>query len=215
MIRNAVLDEAGDGVAARIAAATMAKRGLDYPGEVRRLLDAAYAVIERNGTSSRARVADIVSEAGLSNDAFYRHFASKDALVAALIEDGALRLASYLAHQMEKETAPAEKVRRWVTGVLSQASGATAATTVAVLGNGGHLDVAASPGGGTTTAPLADLLRAPLADLGSEAPELHASLISQAVVGTVARHLAARTQPTRREVARITAFCLAGVGGGR
>ena len=41
------------------------------------------------GTTSRPRVADIVAEAGLSNDAFYRHFASKDALVAALVEDGA------------------------------------------------------------------------------------------------------------------------------
>ena len=37
---------------------------------------------------------------GLSNDAFYRHFPSKDALVAALLEDGAERLAGYVAHQM-------------------------------------------------------------------------------------------------------------------
>ena len=58
------------------------------------------------GTTSRPRVADIVAAAGLSNDAFYRHFRSKDALVAALVDDGALRLRSYLEHQMAKASTP-------------------------------------------------------------------------------------------------------------
>ena len=200
-------------MAARIAAATMAKRGLDYAGEVRRLLDAAVTVIERNGTTSRARVADIVAEAGLSNDAFYRHFASKDALVSALVEDGALRLAGYVAHQMDKDATPAGKVQRWVGAVLSQATGATAATTVAVLSNGSHFDAGVAPGSQASTAPLGALLHAPLAELGSDAPELHAALISQAVVGTLSQHLWARTQPTRREIERITEFCLAAVTG--
>jgi AcrR family transcriptional regulator len=201
-------------VAGRIAAASLARRGLDYEGEVRRLLDAAFVVIERNGTTARARVADIVAEAGLSNEAFYRHFASKDALVAALVEDGALRLASYVAHQMDKEPTARGKVRRWVAGVLSQAGGTTAATTLAVLWNGSRFDAGVAPGSQSTTAPLAALLQAPLAELGSGAPELHAALVSQAVVGTVSQHLWARTQPTRREVDQITEFCLAAVGAG-
>ena len=197
------------GVAGRIAAASLARRGLDYEGEVRRLLDAAFAVIERNGTTARARVADIVAEAGLSNEAFYRHFASKDALVAALIEDGALRLASYVAHQMAKEPTPEGQVRRWVGGVLAQAGGTTAATTVAVLWNGSRFDAGVAPGSQSTTAPLAALLHDPLAALGGSAPALAASLISHAVVGTVSQHLWARTQPTRREVDQITQLCLA------
>ena len=88
--------------------------------------------MRRCGTTSRPRVADIVAAAGLSNDAFYRHFPSKDALVAALVDDGALRLRSYLDHQMAKEPAPETKVRRWVEGVMSQAEGEVAATTLAV-----------------------------------------------------------------------------------
>src|SRR5437660_5249790 len=87
----------GGGVAARIAAQTLAKRSPDYESEVRRLLDAALEVIAKHGTAARARVADIVAAAGLSNDAFYRHFPSKDALVCAIIEDGTQRLASYVA----------------------------------------------------------------------------------------------------------------------
>ena len=86
------------------------------------------------------RVADIVAAAGLSNDAFYRHFPSKDALVAALLEDGTERLQSYLAHQMAKEATPEGKVRRWVEGVLAQAADEDiAATTLAVLWNGGSV----------------------------------------------------------------------------
>lgn len=212
MGENTALAPGSTGVAGRIAAASLARRGIDYEAEVRRLLDAAFAVIGRNGTSARARVADIVAEAGLSNEAFYRHFPSKDALVTALVEDGALRLAGYVAHQMGKESTPQAKVRRWVVGVLSQTEGSTAETTVAVLWNGSHLD-AAAPGAQATTAPLAALLHEPLAELGSAAPELHASLVSHAVVGTVSRHLGARTRPSRRETDQIVDFCLAAVGG--
>ena len=105
---------------------TLAGRsGRELRGEVRRLLDAALEVMRRCGTTSRPRVADIVAAAGLSNDAFYRHFRSKDALVAALLEDGAERLRSYLAHQMAKDSAPEPQVRRWVEGVLSQAATTT------------------------------------------------------------------------------------------
>ena len=73
--------EAGDDVADRIARQTLAKRrAATTPSEVRRLLDAGLEVMRRCGTTSRPRVADIVAAAGLSNDAFYRHFPSKDAL---------------------------------------------------------------------------------------------------------------------------------------
>src|SRR5439155_14935061 len=118
------------GVAARIAAETLARRSPDYESEVRRLLDAALEIIAKHGTTARARVADIVAAAGLSNDAFYRHFPSKDALVGALIEDGTQRLASYVAHQMAKESTPEGQVRRWVEGVLSQTKDETAAITL-------------------------------------------------------------------------------------
>src|SRR6266567_691280 len=132
---NAILNQQND-VPARIAQRALAKRGADYASEVRRLLDAALEVMRQGGTASRPRVADIVAAAGLSNDAFYRHFPSKDALVAALVDDGALRLQSYLEHQMAKEPAPEAKVRRWVEGVLSQAEGEVAVTTLAVIWNG-------------------------------------------------------------------------------
>ncbi len=79
---NAILKPENN-VLARIAQRTLAKRGVGYASEVRRLLDAALEVMRQGGTASRPRVADIVA-AGLSNDAFYRHFPSKDALVGVI-----------------------------------------------------------------------------------------------------------------------------------
>jgi len=149
-IKNAIPTAPTDDVAGRIVRRTLAKREDQYASEVRRLLDAALEVIRRCGTSSRPRVADIVAEAGLSNEAFYRHFRSKDALVTALLEDGGERLQSYLAYQLAKESTPEGQVRRWVRGVLAQADKDIAATTLAVLWNasalgGGRLPGAISP----------------------------------------------------------------------
>jgi AcrR family transcriptional regulator len=172
------------------------------------LLDAALEVMRQCGTSSRPRVSDIVAAAGLSNDAFYRHFPSKDALVGALLEDGAERLGSYLAHQMAKESSPESRVRRWVAGVLSQADRDIAATTLAVLWNGGSSGEGSAAGRHFASAPLAGLLREPLAELGSEDPELDATLAAHATLGRLSDHLWQRTRPTSVEVDAIANFCL-------
>ena len=207
VVENAI--PTATGVAERIARQTLAKRGADYASEVRRLLDAALEVIRRCGTESRPRVADIVAEAGLSNDAFYRHFPSKDALVAALLEDGTERLVSYLSHQMSKAPTPEAQVRRWVDGVLSQATDEEiASTTLAVLWNAGTIGGTRPP---SATEPLAVLLHDSFAALGSPDPELDASLVAHAVIGKLSDHLWHRTRPTRREVDRIAAVCLGSI----
>jgi AcrR family transcriptional regulator len=209
MNQNAIPN--GDDVASRVASRTVARREAGYADEVRRLLDAALTVIERLGTSSRPRVADIVAEAGLSNDAFYRHFASKDALVAALLEDGAQRLASYLQHQTAKEASARERVRVWVEGVLAQTEGELARSTRAVLWNGGSIDSGPAAGRHFASAPLAELLAESLAELGSADPGLDAALATHAVLGRVADHLWQETRPTADEIDHIVEFCLRAV----
>lgn len=216
MVQNAIPGDvpAGD-VAGRIAQRTLAKREADYADEVRRLLDAALAVMQEGGPASRARVADIVAAAGLSNDAFYRHFPSKDALVAALLEDGASRLMSYLTHHMEKERTPDAKVRRWVEGVLSQAEGDVAATTLAVLRNSGGVEGGSASGRHFAAGPLATLLREPFAELGSADPDLDSTLMAHAVLGKLSDHIWERTQASPAEIDRIVEVCLDAVRGGR
>ena len=203
-MENPVLDD----LASRIARRTLESRGSGYAAEVRRLLDAGREVMAQRGTSSKARVADIVTAAGLSNDAFYRHFASKDALVMAILQDGTERLGGYLAHQMAKDATAEGKVRRWVEGVLAQAADdASAATTLAVLWNaGGAIDVAASPE--TTLAPL---LEAPFAELGSDDPALDATLVAHAVIGRMSDLLQHGERPSKADVRRVVDFCLRAV----
>ena len=200
-----------NGVADRIVRRTLAKREGEYASEVRRLLDAALEVMQRCGTTSRPRVADIVAAAGLSNDAFYRHFKSKDDLVTALLEDGGERLRSYLEHQLAKEATPEDQVRRWVEGVLAQAVGDVAATTLAVMWNGGTAAAGLAAGRHFASAPVATLLHEPFAALGSTAPELDAMLAAHATFGMLSDFLWEGAEPTRAEVDRVTAFCLGAV----
>ena len=225
MVQNAILPTGPDGrgsegdfadgggdVAARIAGRTLARRGADYASEVRRLLDAALELIRLHGTAARPRVADIVAASGLSNEAFYRHFPSKAALVAALVEDGTDRLAGYLAHQMAKEATPEGRVRRWVEGILSQADGEIAAATLAVLWNGGE-----HAGGhrNDAAAIIGALLVGPLTELGGDDPGSDAVLLAHAMLGRVTTHLWAGTGPTPAEVDHLVAFCRRAGAAGR
>jgi AcrR family transcriptional regulator len=205
------ISKTANDVSDRIARQTLAKREAEYSVEIRRLLDAALEVMRECGTTSRPRVADIVAAAGLSNDAFYRHFPSKDALVAAILDDGAERLASYLAHQMAKEPTPRGQVRSWVEGVLSQADEEIAAITLAVLWNAGSVGEGLAAGRHFASAPVATLLREPLAMLGSYTPDFDASLAAHATLGKLSDHLWQRTQPTGVEITRIVEFCLGAV----
>jgi AcrR family transcriptional regulator len=200
-------------VAERIARQTLAKRGGEYASEVRRLLDAGLEVMKRCGTSSRPRVSDIVAAAGLSNDAFYRHFRSKDRLVVAILEDGAERLVSYLGYQMSKEHTPEGQVRRWVKGILSQADDDIAASTRAVLWNAGIVGGGLASGRHFASAPLASLLHEPFAALGSDDPTLHASLAAHATLGHLTDCLWQQVVPSASEVERTTRFCLRAASG--
>ena len=204
-MENAI-DESAD-VATRIAAATAARRRRpDYATEVRTLLDAARRVIVATG---RARVADIVAEAGLSNDAFYRHFPSKDALVAALSEQATEHIAAVVARRMADEASPEAQVRCWLDGVLAQATGSSARANVAVLNASSNFSTAIPTGNhAPVRAPLAALLRGPFAALGSSNPALDAELVTHAVTNRVAGHLFAGTAPSAEEVEHLLRFCL-------
>jgi AcrR family transcriptional regulator len=197
-------------LADRIALDALAKRVPERSLEVRRLLDAGLMVMQTRGTTSRPRVADIVAAAGLSNDAFYRYFESKDAFVAAILDDGMARLASYLSHQMAKRHEPREKIAAWVDGVLSQAvDPSAAATTLAVLYNAGSVSARPGERPPSASALLGDLLVEPLTELESPSPALDASLLAHAVVGQLSEFLWHRVQPTTAQRARVVELCLA------
>jgi AcrR family transcriptional regulator len=181
--------------------------------EAEALMAAGMAVMVRNGTERRATVAEIVKEAGLSNQAFYRHFAGKDDLVAALIDEGARRLAGYLEHRMAATSDPQQQIRTWIAGVLAQATDPTvAAPTRAVTWNRGPIAAEADGLARQADQLSYHLLEAPLAALGRPDPRADAYLIGTLVFRVLTDALTAEPAPTAADLAFVTDFCLAAIG---
>ncbi len=153
-------------------------------------------------------------EAGLSNQAFYRHFASKDDLVAAIIDAGARRLVGYAEHRMAPFADPLDRVRAWVLAVLSQGTDPKVAEPTRALTWSRH-GLAADQ---ETAARQADslvwaLLEAPLAALGRPQPRQDAYLIGRLVFGVLTEVLWSDEPPTLDELDFVPAFCLAAITG--
>ncbi|MCW2621366.1 MAG: putative transcriptional regulator, TetR family [Frankiales bacterium] len=180
--------------------------------EVRKLLDAGLDLMRQGGVERPPRVADIVQAAGLSNQAFYRYFVSKDELVATVIDEGERRLISYVLHQMAKGATPEDQLALVVRAVADQAANEeVAAATRAVLGN---YPAAADPGG-VRSRQLHDLLSAaltgPMRELGSQDPDRDARAMTAVVTSLMLDHLWRRTTPSDEDLEHVLAFCLAGV----
>jgi AcrR family transcriptional regulator len=199
----------------------LAERRAAVKSEVGRLVAAALALIQRTGTLEPT-VGDIVREAGLSNQAFYRHFRSKHELLVAVLDHGVDLLAAYLAHRMERVATPADQVREWVRGILAQAldpKGAEA-TRPFVLSRGRlaesfPAEVAASE------RRLTGLLHGPLAagaasgELGSRDPVQDAEALYWLAMGFVQARLAgdvASVVSTADGAEGLESFAMAGIG---
>jgi len=196
-----------------LADRAVAERRATYAAEARRLIDAAFVVMRREG-SIDPQVRAVVQEAGLSNQAFYRHFASKDALLLAVLADGQRQLVAYLGRRVATVSDPTEQVQRWIAGVMAQARDRDAAEATRPFA--------------CNSARLADLFPDDLAAsreemLGSLAPAVHAlggtdedaELVRDLALARMNDAIARRRVPSRAEVQRLVEFCLAGINGER
>ena len=221
------LVEAGVGAATpaadRLSAAERAveralgERRSAYAEEVRRLLAAAFALIERSG-DLEPRVGDIVREAGLSNQAFYRHFPSKEALLVAVLDEGVRILASYLAHRMQAAATPTERVRECLRGLLEQAlspAGARATRPFALararLAEVHPEEVVESER--QLTALVREAIRAAVAagELPDADPEGDAETLYHLAMGWLEKRLGGARAPDRRDAERLVDFALHGL----
>jgi AcrR family transcriptional regulator len=189
----------------RAVARSLARRQASYADEVERIVAATYEVIERTG-SLDPTMRDILRQSGISTQAFYRHFRSKDELLLALLDDGRRQLTSYLAHQMAKADTAEGKLRAWIEGVLAQASDETAAAkTRPFLAN---LDRLAEQYPSDQQESV-DLLIGLLTDvLGVR---LDAVAVYHLAIGTMHQHIRDRTRPSAGEVEHVIQFSLAAV----
>jgi len=204
----AVLDRVAEALADR----AVADRRAAYAAEARRLINAAFVVMRREGTIDPG-VRAVVQEAGLSNQAFYRHFASKDALLLAVLADGQRQLVAHLASRVATTDEPKQQIMRWITGVLAQARDRDAAEATRPFA--------------CNSARLADLFPADLAAsraelLTSLAPAVRAlggndagaELIRDLALARMNDAIALGRVPSRAEVQHLVDFCLGGITGG-
>jgi AcrR family transcriptional regulator len=184
----------------------------------RRLIEATFTVIAATGNASPA-VHPILVEAQLSRQSFYRHFASKDALMEAVRAEGRRLLVDYLAARIARASTPEAKVRAWVSGIMRQAERPRAAERtrpfVASLGAGG---AGSATEAAASERDLCALLAGVIAE-GSAAGAWDASdaatdalYIHDVVVGSLRRHLLSRRRPTAATTEALGDFALRGIG---
>ena len=199
-------------VEAALADRTLAERREAYAAEVRRLIDAAFAVMQQTGDIDPA-VRDIVKTAGLSNQAFYRHFASKDALLLAVLADGHRQLVEYLERRLASTNDPTERVRRWIEGVMAQARDPVAADATRPFAlNGGRLAERFPEDLGASRAELLETLAPSVRALGGTVRD--ASFVCELVLARMNDAIAHRRRPQPQEVQRLVGFCLGGIQNG-
>lgn len=186
-------------------------------GEVERLVRAAFTMIEKSGGLD-PKVSDILAEAGLSNQAFYRHFRSKHELLVAVLDEGIRGLADYLAARMESAAGPVAAIREWVRGMAAQAqdpAGAKASRPFALAR--GRLaetfpgEVARSRA--QLTAPLRAALDA-ARDAGAYPavdPEQDAEALYHLMMGFIETRLVEGRTPEAAEVERLESFVMSGL----
>ncbi len=222
-MENTVLSDSSsaESLAERSASRAVSHRYATYLTEVRQLIDAGYRVMQR-AEGVDPRVGEIVREAGLSNQAFYRHFRSKDELLIAILDDGLRKLVDYLEHRMKKSKTPLDRVRAWIEGVLAQASNRKAARATRPFALGGmrlqdRFPVEARASIEHLKQPLVRAIDdartrgdAPGADAMRDAEAIY-----QLAMGCMQRHLVERVAPSARDVEQLVAFALAGLARSR
>jgi len=188
--------------------------------EVERLVAATFALIEQKG-DLEPKVSDILAEAGLSNQAFYRHFRSKHELLVAVLDEGIRGLSEYLTRRMETRNRPVEAIREWVRGMAIQVrdpSGAEASRPFA-LARGRLAEAFPAEVGQARSLVTAPLRRALEEAAGSGAlpetdPERDAEALYHLMMGWVETRLIESRIPDEDEVASLESFVMAGLARG-
>jgi AcrR family transcriptional regulator len=207
-------------LAARSVDRTLERRRAAAAGEVHRLIDASFALIRKTG-NLEPKVGEIVRVAGLSNQAFYKHFRSKDELLVAVLDEGIRKLSGYLRHRMQKAQSSEQRIRDWIAGMLEQALNREAAAATrpfalsrARLAELFPAEVAESEA--QLTAMLREVIHAAVAtgELPDADPVRDAETIYGLAMGWVQRKLAGPLPPKRADAEHLIEFAMRGLGRG-
>jgi AcrR family transcriptional regulator len=204
-------------LATRAVERALAERRDAYAEEVQRLLEAGFVLIQKKG-ELEPRVSEVVREAGLSNQAFYRHFPSKQAFLVAVLDQGVRVLAGYLAHRMRAARSPLGQVRAWLLGILEQAldPDGAAATRPFALARGRLAELfpeEVAESERQLTALVRDAIAAAAAagEIPAGDPDRDAESLYHLAMGWMQARLAESRAADRRDGERLVEFALAGL----
>lgn len=188
------------------------ERQASYDDEVRRLIDAAQQVMLTKGRTEQPRVADIVAAAGITNQAFYRHFRSRDDVIIATYEQGLLTISNYLAHRVKGKRGLTAKVTAWIDGILAQIDDSELTElSAAILWNVAQIARDKSEIEPKGYAQILDVLTGVLRAGGVENPDRTAYFVQTTVLGVTARCMETDVRLAAGDRAALIRFCLAGI----
>ena len=188
---------------------TVAERREEYVQEIQRILEATYRLISRTGQLDPS-LRDILKEAKLSTQGFYRYFESKDELLLLLLDDGRRQLVGYLDHRMARAATADDKVRAWVGGVLAQASRPDAASrTLPFMANEDRLAAAFPAEHQASVDALLDLL------VAEGVQRRDAQVIYHVAFGALHEALRRGEPVAKGEADHLVHFCLQGMTRGK
>lgn len=211
------MESLAESLARRSVEESVAERRASYEEEIREVLDAAYRVIQKTGTFDPT-MRDLLRESGLSTQAFYKHFRSKDELLLLLLDDGRRKLVGYLEHRMDKAPTASGRIRAWIEGVLAQATNREAAArTRPFLANRDRLAEHFPKEQEASMDLLVDLLASAIEQVpGRKGDRARASRDAEAIYdvtfGAVHRYVTHRRRPSAAEIEHVVRFGLAAVG---
>lgn len=177
--------------------------------EVRRLLDVGLALMRENPTGN-PKIADIVRRARVSNDAFYRAFRSKDELMAAIADDGARRLLSYVRHQRAKAADPAGEIRACVVAVVQQAADPEIASTTRAVMLGTRPAAGPASTGVQVRRQIGELMAESMAALGTPDPARDGLVAACAAFSVMEQFLWADRTPTDADLDHLLSWVVPG-----
>jgi AcrR family transcriptional regulator len=184
------------------------------------LVDAAKRLIHQRGSNFTTQ--ELVEEAGVAKQTFYRHFTGKDQLLMAAIEDMMTDQLATLEDAARQLPGPVARLRYYVAAILSDldAEGAAGAAPRFITAEHWRLHQLYPEELDQATRPFLDLvtreLRAAQDDGALTLADVdHSAEMIVVLVRSMYHHyaFAARKEPADALAERVWQFCLAGIGG--
>jgi TetR/AcrR family transcriptional regulator, transcriptional repressor for nem operon len=153
----------------------------------RRIVETAAAKFRRNGIHETG-LAEVMAAAGLTQGGFYRHFDSKDQLVAEACAAGALAVGSAVADAAASEECGPDMLKRIVEGYLSTGHRDDRADGCSLASLGSELARANDGARACASArsqQIIGIIARQFPKLSAEAAKARASFVLSAMVGAV------------------------------